>query len=121
MYVGHSWEHRNLEGLNFSTALTSGGQNMSSPAEELPSPSYFADSEKNTVINNSQGPSGATTIGFHSETLVVGLLMFVAICLVAGILYAYQRVKSLKKKVKILKEELAEQRGDRRRGRRSNS
>ena len=111
--------HQDLEGISFTPAPTSGDLNMTTPAEEIPSPAYFADSEKNTVINNSQGPSGPTTIGFHSETLVVGLIMFIAICLVAGILYAYQRVKSLKKKVKILKEELAEQRGDRRRARRN--
>ena len=115
MYVGHSWEHSNMEGITFGNALNT-SENTNMTAEEIPSPAYFADSERNTVINNS-GPAGATSIDFHSETLIVGLLMFVAILLVAAILWAYQRIKSLKKKIRLLKEDLAEERGDRRRGR----
>ena len=118
MYVGHSWVHSNMGGYNFAPTPNITEESR----EELPTAAPFGDSERNTVINNSGGAAGGpTTIGFHSETVIFTFVMFFAICLVAALLYAYQRIKGLRKKVKFLKEELAVEKSGRRGGRRRES
>lgn len=119
MHIGHSWVHSDMSGFNFGP--TPNTTTTEAAPEEMPAAAPFADSERNTVINNSGGTAGPTTIGFHSETVIFTFVMFFAICLVAALLYAYQRIKGLRKKVKFLKEELAVEKSGRRGGGRRGS
>ena len=108
MYVGHSWQHEDMADFLFS--------NFTSPthpeAEALPTPEMFVDSDKkdinviNNGPNNAGGTGAPTTIGFHMETMGMTFLMVLGLCLIAGLIYAYQKIKSLKKKLKLLKEDL---------------
>ena len=108
MYTGHSWDHADMEDVRFSNFTHTPG------IETLPTPALFGDTDKRdtTVINNgpnnnNAGGSGApTTIGFHMETMGMTFLMVLGLCLIASLIYAYQKIKSLKKKMKILKEDL---------------
>ena len=114
MYTGHSWAHHRVQ-RDFTN---------SSDMESLPTPAMFGDDtgkDKTTVINNGNTGGGPTTIGFHMETMVMTFLMVLGLCLIAALLYAYQKIKSLKKKLKILKEDLQHATGSGRDRRRRNN
>ena len=106
MYVGHSWQHEDLGNTRFTNF------NHTPEAEALPTPEMFVDSDKkdinviNNGPNNAGGTGAPTTIGFHMETMGMTFLMVLGLCLIASLIYAYQKIKSLKKKMKILKEDL---------------